>query len=233
MSDRESGTAAAATAPRDRAARPVAVRAHTGPARLRVVHGTAFSYDAPVPGSFNETRITPVDERRQAVLTSRVSIDPVTWQHSYTDYWGPRVTAFEVLRPHRELTVTSTSLVDVREPEPMPEVDWETLRRDDVRDARCEHLRISGRTEPGREVLDLAREAAGDLPPAQAAHAVCRLVSDSVTYTKGVTGVHTRAREAWVARRGREDGDVAPLKGIIAVRAASELSVRVEVTREA
>jgi len=277
-----------------------------GPARLRVVHRTDFAYERTVPGSFNEARITPSNELRQSVVETRVAISPVTWQHSYTDYWGTRVTAFEVLQPHDRLTVTSTSVVDVREPDQMPEVDWQTLRRPEIRDARAEELRVNDRTEPGEELLVQVREVAADLPPAQAAHAVCRLVSDSVTYTKGVTGVHTRAREAWEERRGvcqdfahlclgalrsigiparyvsgylhprasapvgetvtgeshawvewwtgswygwdptndkvvgplhvvvgrgREYGDVTPLKGIIAVRAESRLSVQVEVTR--
>ena len=279
---------------------------HTGPARLRVVHRTEFAYERTVPGSFNEARITPSNELRQSVVETRVAISPVTWQHSYTDYWGTRVTAFEVLQPHERLTVTSTSVVDVREPEPMPEVDWELLRRSEVRDARAEHLRVTERTEPGEELMGLVHDVAADLSPAQAAHAVCRLVSDSVSYRKGVTGVHTRARESWAERlgvcqdfahlclgalrsigiparyvsgylhprasaplgepvsgeshawvewwtggwygwdptndkvagplhvvvgRGREYGDVTPLKGIIAVRAASKLTVQVEVTR--
>ena len=77
--------------------------------RLKIVHRTGFRYDGTVAGSYNEARMTPLNTRAQTVLAARVSIDPVTWTFSYKDYCDTQVTAFDVLVPHSELAVVSSS----------------------------------------------------------------------------------------------------------------------------
>ena len=173
--------------------------------RLKVRHITGFHYDGEVTASYNEARMLPASADGQLVLSSNVEILPISGQHNYIDYWGTRVSSFEVLTPHRELSLTATSLVEVR-PRPHPEVrlGWEALA--DTIEAATEFVEQLGqtpRTRPPQEVVELAREivAAAETPCA-AAQAICRAIGDRIEYMPGVTGVHTTAAEAWDHRKG-------------------------------
>jgi transglutaminase-like putative cysteine protease len=171
--------------------------------RLRVVHTSAFRYDAPVVASYNEARMTPVSDDVQRVLETRLEVRPHTWSTGFTDYWGTEVTAFEVLEPHASLVITAEHVVDV-EPRPAPErpVGWDVLRSAAVRDDLAEHLADTPTTAAPDEVAALARSVAGDLAPHDAAIAVCGALRDAVEYIPGVTSAHTPAADAWTARAG-------------------------------
>ncbi len=96
--------------------------------RIRIVHRTGFSYDEPATASYNEARMLPHSGGEQFVLQAGLDIRPGATQHSYLDYWGTRVSTFEVLTPHRELSVTATSLVEVRPGPPLrSELGWDEL----------------------------------------------------------------------------------------------------------
>jgi transglutaminase-like putative cysteine protease len=277
--------------------------------RLHIVHRTTFAYDSAVSASYNEARMRPANLPGQTVLESRVAVEPSTWSTDYRDYWGTLVTAFEVLVPHDQLVVVAESRVEVA---PLPAVGsrcgWDALAGAEFVNRSVEFLAPTAATEPHPALAELAREAAAGLAPHEAALAVCRGVRGSIEYVPGVTGTHTRAREAWLERkgvcqdiahlalgalrsiglparyvsgylhpatgaglhetvtgqshawvewwtgewhgydptnsidagehhvivaRGREYGDVAPLRGVFAGRATSEQQVDVEITQEA
>ena len=80
--------------------------------RLLIVHRTELVYPETVTTSYNEVRMQPSDEPGQAVLSSRMEIDPFEGVTGYLDYFGTRVASFDVHRPHRHLTVTATSTVE-------------------------------------------------------------------------------------------------------------------------
>jgi transglutaminase-like putative cysteine protease len=174
-----------------------------GRQRLRIVHRTGFRYDGVVTTSYNEARMTPVSTGAQTVLAARVTVEPVSWTYTYRDYWDTQVTAFDVVVPHRELAVVSSSTVEV-----VPALSasrglgWEAVRSGDVADAQVEHLVQTPATEPPEEVAALARDAAGDLPPDAAARAVCERLRDHLEYVPGSTQVTTRAVEVWENRKG-------------------------------
>ena len=174
--------------------------------RLRVTHSTGFRYAGEVTASYNEARMLPVSGERQLVLHANLDVTPVSSHHQYTDYWGTRVLAFDVLNPHRELTITASSLVEVLEsPHPVEMIGWDEL------DARAQgsgeyvqHLRQTGLTEPPPSLVLLAeevRDEAGD-DPCGAALAIATAVGEAMEYESGVTGVRTTASEAWEAGRG-------------------------------
>ncbi len=172
--------------------------------RLRVVHRTGFRYEATVRASYNEARMTPVTTATQTCLDSRIEVAPVTWRHAYQDYWGTRVTAFDVLVPHEELLVVSSSTVEVLGPADRTAsgLGWDDLRRDDVRDPWAEYLAQSAWTRPPPEAARLARERADGLDPDPAARAVCGAVFEVLDYVPGATSVQTTAVEVWQARQG-------------------------------
>lgn len=177
--------------------------------RLRIVHSTGYRYDGDVTASYNEARMLPVSGSRQLVLHSSLDVQPVSSHHQYTDYWGTRVLAFDVLAPHSELTITASSLVEVLEAEhPTSAVGWEELAAVVPRSAACvEQLRQTALTAPPPSLAELAGSVVAGLGPdvdgpCAAAQAIVAAMSSEMEYVSGVTGVRTAAAEAWDARSG-------------------------------
>ena len=171
--------------------------------RLVVSHRTGYRYNRTVVASYNEARMTPLTTPTQTALDSRIEVDVMTWSFTYWDYWGSQVTAFEALEPHDELTVVSTSTVELYPAEAVDDgAGWDVLRRPDVRDTHHEFLVQTACTAPVADVVALARDAAGDLPPSQAARAVCETLRGRLEYAPGVTSVHTDATEVWATKQG-------------------------------
>ncbi|WP_159500221.1 transglutaminase family protein [Microbacterium sp. 18062] len=173
--------------------------------RLRIEHETGFSYGGDVSASYNEARMLPGTTDSQFVLSSSLDIEPSTAVNSYVDYFGTRVSTFDVLSPHRALRITARSLVEVR-PRPIEHtgITWDRLRAEADRGIETvEQLTQSARTQPHPEVVEIASSIAGRHDdPGRAAHDICVAIGEAVEYVHGVTGVHSTAGEAWEARKG-------------------------------
>ncbi len=173
--------------------------------RLRIRHETGFHYDGEVTASYNEARMLPMSDDRQLVLFSNLEILPISSHHSYTDYWGTRVSSFEVLSPHRELSLAATSLVEVRPREhPEHRLSWETLA-DEIERATeyVEQLGQTPRTQPPAELVELARSMLSKSEsPCDTALAICEEIGNRIEYMPGSTSVYTTAREAWDKKKG-------------------------------
>jgi len=173
--------------------------------RLRIKHVTGFHYNGEVTASYNEARMLPASSDGQLVLYSNIEILPISSSHSYVDYWGTRVAAFEIITPHSELSLTATSLVEVR-PREHPEhaLTWETLADEiESKTEYVEQLEQTPRTAPPAEVVQIARDLVNmSETPCEAAELICRAIGDRIEYMSGVTGVHTTAAEAWDQKRG-------------------------------
>ena len=173
--------------------------------RLRIKHMTGFHYGGDVTASYNEARMLPVSSDGQLVLFSNLEILPMSSHHLYVDYWGSRVSSFEILTPHKELALTATSLVEVRpRPHASDTITWDDLATAAERTtATVEQLKQTRRTAPPVEVVDLAREIAAKSKDAcAAALEISTAIGDAVEYMQGVTGVHSTAAEAWSVRKG-------------------------------
>ncbi|HEU4757774.1 MAG TPA: transglutaminase family protein [Agromyces sp.] len=173
--------------------------------RLRIVHRTGFDYAEPATASYNEARMLPHSGGEQFVMHASLDIRPGATQHAYVDYWGTRVSTFEVLTPHRELSVTATSVVEVRPvPGGGPEPTWEELAAMRVSSVPfVEFTTQTDATEPPAEVAALAAEIAAEgMPVGETALEISRAIGDAVEYVTGVTAVNSTAREAWAERKG-------------------------------
>ncbi|MRX43080.1 transglutaminase family protein [Agromyces kandeliae] len=173
--------------------------------RLRIVHRTGFSYEEAATASYNEARMLPYSGGEQFVMHAALDIRPGATQHAYLDYWGTRVSTFEVLTPHRELSVTATSVVEVRPvPGRGPEPTWGELAAIRVSSVPfVEFTTQTDATEPPDEVAALAAEIAGEgMPVGETALEISRAIGDAVEYVTGVTAVNSTAREAWSERKG-------------------------------
>ncbi|QEO08967.1 transglutaminase family protein [Protaetiibacter larvae] len=173
--------------------------------RLRIRHVTGFHYEGEATASYNEARMLPVTGDGQLVLYSNLDISPMSSTHSYVDYWGTRVSSFEILNPHHELSLTATSLIEVRPRDHVErglskaELAAETARATEY----VEQLVQTPRTRPPQEVVELAQAIAAEHDdPCTAARAICTAIGERIEYMPGITGVHTTAAEAWDHRKG-------------------------------
>ena len=173
--------------------------------RMRIEHSTGFDYEGAVSASYNEARMLPGTTDSQFVLSSALEIDPATSVNSYVDYFGTRVSAFDVLSPHGHLSLTARSLVEVR-PRPIEHtgITWDRLATEAGRTIQTvEQMGQTARTMPPEEVAEIAKAiASSHTDPGRAAHDIVAAIGDAVEYVHGITGVHSTAAEAWAARKG-------------------------------
>lgn len=172
--------------------------------QLQITHTTGYKYADVVVASYNEARLTPITTPGQLVLSTRLEITPSPFVFRYRDYWGSQVTSFDVSEPHRELTVTATSVVQVdRTPTAPRWMTWEGLADPVVSDRMCEWLASGDRVVVSTgfaNALVAVRDASTG--PSDYARAVCQLIHDEVEYVVGETHVHSHAAEAWDAKAG-------------------------------
>jgi transglutaminase-like putative cysteine protease len=88
-------------------------------ATYRVTHRTEYEYDEDVTLSYGQLHLLPRDAgppTHQRCLSSEITVEPrpevLRERH---DYYGNRVSYFEIQAPHRRLTVTAESVVEVGE----------------------------------------------------------------------------------------------------------------------
>jgi transglutaminase-like putative cysteine protease len=178
--------------------------------RLSIDHKTGFRYNTPVASSYNEARMVPVGTSTQTVWSSRVNVDPTPWSFTYTDYWGTKVTTFELHEPHERLTVRAEAVVETRGDDHAWDTDrrvgggdlgWAALNDRGVIDSMAEFLTFSYRTQPPEELLALVAETVKQ-PPRLAALDVCKIIGEHLTYKRGTTAVTSTAADVWAGGKG-------------------------------
>jgi len=165
--------------------------------RQRVLHATGYAYPSPATASYNEARLTPRSDSRQNVVLNRVETVPATRSYRYVDYWGTAVTAFDLHAPHTELTVTSASVVETDQPDPVTEeLSWSDLAHEAVIDRYDELLRPTDYTPTSKRIAAVGKRIAKEHEPADAVIAAAAWVRSELDYVKGSTGVHTSGSDA-------------------------------------
>jgi transglutaminase-like putative cysteine protease len=176
--------------------------------RLAIEHETVVEYGGSAHASYNELRMTPLTLTGQSTLTSSVELDPRTAMWQYTDYWGTRVTTFDLQEPHSALTIRAASTVEtnIAAPgRPVPDrasADWSDISRKIASGDLSEFVTPTGLTTINPELEHRARERAEGAGPHEAAEEIVGWLNDSVAYVPGSTGVHTNAQEAWDKESG-------------------------------
>jgi transglutaminase-like putative cysteine protease len=180
--------------------------------RLRIVHRTQVRYQGPVRASYNEARMTPQAVPRQSVLNAEVRADIPVPIWTYTDYWGTRVSSFDIQAPHEELEILAQTTVETR---PAPgrgrPLSWAALRErvadgpdgpDGPDGALLEFLTPTTRTAVTPELAEMARQRTAGADPLEAAGEIVSWVNQRVAYVPGATEVQTGAQEAWDMGQG-------------------------------
>ncbi len=172
--------------------------------RYKIVHTTGFKYHGEVAASYNELRLLPARDDSQLVFSTNLEVSPQGALHEYLDYFGTRSVMFEVLEPHSELTITSTSTVELRSHiTPAPGLDWSDLASEIVSSLELtDSVTQTKRTQPPADLAKFTKKLSEKLTPHETALAVCQKVYESMEYKHGVTGVHSVAAEAWSNKIG-------------------------------
>ncbi len=173
--------------------------------RLRVKHRTGFTYAGTVHASYNEVRMSPLDTPTQFTIEHRLDVAPAAHVSRYRDYWGTRVHVFDLHRPHTELMVTATSLVETPAYAPEPAsatVPWETYTWDSVTDRYCEYLSFTDYVSRNDDLDALARQLRGASTPGRAVADVVEMLHSDFAYVPGSTNVTTSATEVLAHKRG-------------------------------
>ena len=179
--------------------------------RHRVTHRTEYRYSDVVTSSYGRGFLTPRDSLRQRCIAHRLDIDPAPADSSTSrDGYGNISSYFHVTEPHRTLTITSDSIVDVYPPAPGlltsgPALQpWEAARPTGVRGALATDFTLD--LNPP-EITDEVREyAAPSFVPERALVEVLRDLASRIytdfTYRSGSTTVSTGVNEVLSAREG-------------------------------
>jgi transglutaminase-like putative cysteine protease len=146
----------------------------------------------------------PAKDERQTVFSSALEVVPECASQEYSDFFGTRVTNFELLVPHEELTITARSVVETSgRDQQIP-----TLSAADIAVVLPGSLELTDcvsqtrRTEPTRDLARVASKLAETMKPHEAAIALCQIVHSAMTYKHGITGVHSIASQAWDEKVG-------------------------------
>jgi transglutaminase-like putative cysteine protease len=174
--------------------------------RLRIQHRTGYRYASPVVSSFNEVRMTPLDDDGQVLIGHELRVEPRAAVLVYTDYWGAQVEFFDTHEPHDVLEVISTSTVDTASGFlPAQGASWEELAGDRVLDRWCEYLATSSYVDDAREDdarVHLVEQLRAQSTPSGAVALCNEMVRDRISYAAGATTVSTTAGEAWETGSG-------------------------------
>ena len=181
--------------------------------KLLATHMTRYWYSEPVSLCHTEVHLAPRTRRSQTVLEHDLTVSPFPEAtHSREDYFGNPATFFSIHEPHRELIVTSRSLVDLA-PAPPPNLDlsppWEDVRQEMVHRSSpdsfdaAQFIFESAKITLGEAFVEYAREsfAPGRRFLAAANHLSGRIFKE-FKYDQRATTVTTPVNEVLESRRG-------------------------------
>lgn len=180
--------------------------------RLRVTHKTIYDYSETVSLCHSLVHLRPRPTDRQSLAEHELWIDPPpSILSESSDYHGNPVARFAVQIPHRSLTLSAVSEVEVR-PRPPGNLfspAWETVRdalaaaadADTIHASQfvfdSPHVRVADAIrsyaassfEPGRPCLDAARD-------------LMRRLHRDIAYAPGSTSVATTVEQVLIHRQG-------------------------------
>lgn len=173
----------------------------------KIKHITRYTYASPVIDCTNQLMLYPIIDERLEVKKHEIKVSNNPDIEVFVDYFGNRVGAFSLIKPHTELLIESTAEVFTKPVlVPMDEMSAEDQWR---------HLEEVGN---GMEFFDFIKQSpsnsSSDIKntlnsvinprdkPLKTALVLSEYVHDNFTYEKGVTNVETPVDEIWNLKAG-------------------------------
>lgn len=177
--------------------------------KIEISHLTRYTYIDSVSDSVNELRLTPWTDQRQSCYQHELIVEPSASMMTYEDYFGNRVHAFSVNKPHRELVIRTRSTVVTMETMPdddsglSPEEELKLLAGDKLQDRYIEYLLPSGYIEQTEELISYAAPfSIGDKGLYYWLKQLMASIHTEFKYDPEATHVHTTVSEMLRLRRG-------------------------------
>jgi transglutaminase-like putative cysteine protease len=156
--------------------------------RFAIQYRCEYGYEQPVSDQHNAVRVQPAETPMQRVDSYELNVTPRARQFNYRDYFGTRVSEFNLWEAHDRLLIEARARVSTTAPPEPPETGFDPLAVPDYRDSVEEYLvRDAAETANGR-VDELVRELSAE-SPLELVRAVCDLIPDRFEYNQGVTYV--------------------------------------------
>ena len=180
---------------------------------LRAIHTTTYTYSTPVSLCQSEVYLAPRATANQSVLSHELAVVPEPdLSAARLDYFGNETIYFSIEEPHQHLSITATSVVDLRGAEPIHpgltppwEQARETVRRHDSADAfdALQFVFESPRIALGSEFASYAQPCfPAGRPLLEGAWELCRRIYREFEYDKRATTVRTPVGEVLRSRQG-------------------------------
>lgn len=176
-----------------------------------LTHVTRYTYASTVELTNGVLRLTPVTDGEQTLNRIVISTEPASVALGLRiDPFGNEVTSFRIETPHRELTITASSRVQVQRMAGLEmSPPWETVAAEALTvaslDAGAPALGLypSRRVSLFDEATAYARESFSDRRPIrEAAMELTRRITADFVYDPDATKVDTPAQEAFRHRHG-------------------------------
>ncbi|MFM2092674.1 MAG: Protein-glutamine gamma-glutamyltransferase [Planctomycetota bacterium] len=172
--------------------------------RYRVRHVTTYRYSDQVAVSHNLAHLAPRDEGRCRRLAWSLIVQPMPHAHRReVDAYGNQVDRFTVTDPHRTLTVSAESTIEIQPRGYLSTATpWETVV--DGAPLGCEEFRYESPLVPRHP--DLAEYARQDFTPGRsvldAALGLCGRIHGEFAYDPAATTIYTPVMAVFADRRG-------------------------------
>ncbi len=163
-----------------------------------------YTYSGPVKQSINQCILKPIHDINQQCLSHTFQIEPNETVYNYIDYWGNTVETFYMKEPHRELRITTQSLVTVNRLFPDGQLQLELNDREKLNQQYAEFLRKSSFTHMPDSILEelTALLWSSSIDILDYVNKVNHYIYETFSYESGSTNVDTTAQQFFDHKRG-------------------------------
>ncbi len=173
---------------------------------FNIHHITRYEYDRPVKESCNEIKIYTYQCDEQELLEHQVTISGQPDIQTFTDYWGNKVGLFNVLAPHKTMSIESKLIVRTTLPSQLRinfHTGWQELESETAGQLQLLELGMAPSIE-SKEKID---EIIAALQPTTKSIATTvehcsELIYKQFKYIKGITNIETTVDEILEVRAG-------------------------------
>jgi transglutaminase-like putative cysteine protease len=156
--------------------------------RFAIQYRCEYGYDKPVSDQHNAVRVQPAETPTQQVDSYELNVTPRARQFNYRDYFGTRVSEFNVWESHDRLLIEARARVTTSAPPAPPETGFEALE-DPAYGDRLEEFLVRGAEDTANGRVDALGAGLSAESPLEFVLAVCELIPDRFEYNQGVTYV--------------------------------------------
>lgn len=173
---------------------------------FKIVHVTKYQYNLPIKESINEIRLFPDNFENQEVFQHQLLITTNPIVEISTDFYGNRLGNFNILAPHKEMSIESRMVVQVNHSLKIPEIDTAIVH--DLAVAKVKNSSLLRLSYPEniaqQKKIDafLKRINYLEKPITEIAQKCSEYIYKNFTYTKGITTIETTVDEILMHKKG-------------------------------